>query len=452
MGTITRESLNRQIESSSVVNKYSKRIGLLEEARKVSGVKPMSAYDKYYTAQLFENINKGTALKEGYSQITGIAGNGFKRTALNIVSLAVQNTVLPDIVEVAPMESMAAMVPVMQITAGKTKGAVKEGDVIIDNTGVGSTDAYQDGRFVKDQALEKGAKSIVAPFTPIVPGSVKVVAGTTVITDDGKGALTDGGKVDYTNGTIELNAATTEDGTISYEYSNEIVPTTTQNINLSINPVPLLAQEHKLSAFYGITAAYALNKEYGISAPMVFEQQAANEINKEQERLVMRDIFGNAAGGNDIVWSATARPGVAEVDHIEELPIAINLAAAKIYQRTAGNLAAGFVVAGSNVVAYLQKSKSFVANEVPQNGGSYLAGTLGTLKVYATVGIEPNDFFVGARGNDFWQAGYVVGNYMPISNTSVVTTADFTSQEGFVSVYANKMINSKLYVRGRITV
>lgn len=185
---------------------------------------------------------------------------------------------------------------------------------------------------------------------------------------------------------------------------------------------------------------------------MVFEQQAANEINKEQERLVMRDIFGNAAGGNDIVWSATARPGVAEVDHIEELPIAINLAAAKIYQRTAGNLAAGFVVAGSNVVAYLQKSKSFVANEVPQNGGSYLAGTLGTLKVYATVGIEPNDFFVGARGNDFWQAGYVVGNYMPISNTSVVTTADFTSQEGFVSVYSNKMINSKLYVRGRITV
>lgn len=252
MGTITRESLNRQIESSSVVNKYSKRIGLLEEARKVSGVKPMSAYDKYYTAQLFENINKGTALKEGYSQITGIAGNGFKRTALNIVSLAVQNTVLPDIVEVAPMESMAAMVPVMQITAGKTKGAVKEGDVIIDNTGVGSTDAYQDGRFVKDQALEKGAKSIVAPFTPIVPGSVKVVAGTTVITDNSKGVLTDGGKVDYINGTIELNAATTEDGTISYEYSNEIVPTTTQNINLSINPVPLLAEEHKLSAFYGL--------------------------------------------------------------------------------------------------------------------------------------------------------------------------------------------------------
>ena len=41
---------------------------------------------------------------------------------------------------------------------------------------------------------------------------------------------------------------------------------------------------------------------------------------------------------------------------------------------------------------------------------------------------------------------------MPISNTSVVTTADFTSQEGFVSVYATKIINSKLYVRGRITI
>ena len=42
--------------------------------------------------------------------------------------------------------------------------------------------------------------------------------------------------------------------------------------------------------------------------PLVFEQQVANEMNKERERIVMNDIFAQAAGGNAVVWSSTPRP------------------------------------------------------------------------------------------------------------------------------------------------
>lgn len=186
--------------------------------------------------------------------------------------------------------------------------------------------------------------------------------------------------------------------------------------------------------------------------PLVFEQQVANEINKEKERLIMADIFDNAAGGNAVVWSATPRPGVSDAEHIESLPIAINLATAEIYSRTGGNLTPNFIVAGANVIAYLSKTKNFEANEAPKNGGSFLAGRLGTLAVYQTPAIGTNDFFIGSIGNDFWQAGYVVGDYMPITYTSPVTLSDFTTQQGWVSIYGNKMVNSQLYIRGRITV
>lgn len=163
--------------------------------------------------------------------------------------------------------------------------------------------------------------------------------------------------------------------------------------------------------------------------PLEFEKQVANEMNKEKERYVMNDLFTGAAGGNAIVWSATPRPGVSDAEHAESLQIAINLAAAQVYTNTNGNLNVNYIVGGANVIAYLQKCKNFVGNEPPKNGGSFLAGTLGTLKVYQTPALGTNDFFLGGIGNEFWQAGYVVGDYMPITYTAPVTLADYTTQQ-----------------------
>ena len=102
---ITKESLNREIAMNPVATKYAKRIGLLESARKAVGAKPMSTFEKYYAGQLFENIQKGS-LYEGYTQVANV-GN-YKRDAFNIVSLAIQNTILPEIVSVQPINVQVA--------------------------------------------------------------------------------------------------------------------------------------------------------------------------------------------------------------------------------------------------------------------------------------------------------------------------------------------------------
>lgn len=449
MATLTRESLARDIEANPVAQKYAKRIGLLESARKAVGAKPMSTFEKYYAGQLFENIQKGN-LYEGYTQ-PGNIGN-YKRDAFNIVSIAIQNTILPEIVSVQPMSTAAQLLPLLEIRYGATKGEVKEGDLVIDSTGAGRTDKNYDSKVVEGQAVATGTQNIVIPFVPVEAGSFKLVVGNTVITDNGQGVLSDGGTIDYVNGTVALNAATTAAGTMAYKYNNANVPTPVGDLTMGINPVLIEAEEHKIKAVYALTAAYRINKEYGVNMPLEFEKQVANEMNKERERIVMGDIFANAAGGNSVVWSSTPRPGVSDAEHVEGLPIAINLAAATIYNRTNGNLQPNFVVAGANVIAYLAKSKVFEANEAPKNGGSFLAGKLGTLAVYQTPAIGTNDFFLGGIGNDFWQSGYVVGDYMPITYTTPVTLSDYTTQQGWVSIYGKKMVNANLYIRGRITV
>ena len=462
MAKITREALNQQIATNPVAQKYAKRISLLESARKAVGAKPMSTFEKYYAGQLFENLSKGN-LYEGYTQPSNV-GN-FRRDAFNIVSIAIQNTILPEIVSVQPMTTAAQLLPILELRYGTNKGEVNAGDLVIDSTGAGKTNKYYDSNVVENQAIGAGITTYLAPFTPVDAGSVKVVkADGTVITDNGEGALTDGGTINYGTGEITFAAATVEGTKISYTYNNAVVPNylypeldghnqqQVGDVTLGINPVLIEAEEHKLRAVYALTAAYRINKEYGVNMPLEFEKQVANEMNKERERVVMSDIFQNADGGNAIVWSSTPRPGVSDAEHVESLPIAINLAASEIYTKTGGNLTPNFIVAGSNVVAYLSKTKNFEANEPPKNGGSFMAGKLGTLTVYQTPALGTNDFFLGGIGNDFWQAGYVVGDYMPVTYTTPVTLSDFTTQQGWVSIYGKKMVNPQLYIRGRITV
>ena len=463
---MTGEVLKQKAATSPLVNKYARRLQMLEEARKVSGVKEMKAYDKYYAAQLFENISKGN-LYEAYSQVSGVAN--FKRDALNVTSIAIQNTVLPEIVSVQAMTSGVELLPILQFKYGTSKGAVVAGDLIIDSTGDGKTDANYDSNLVEGQPIATGTTVFLIPFTPVTPGTV-VIKGTTTVTDEnvtpvgGVATLSDGTTVEYATGKVTFSNATAEDKTISFEYGNEVVPNylypeldghniqQVGDVTLSIDPVIVEAKEHKIRAAFALTAGYRINKEYGVNMPMVLEAQIANEMNKEKERKVFQDIFAKANGGNAVVWSATARPGVSDAEHAESLQIVINLAATEIYNRTGGNLIGNVVVGGANVAAYLQKCKNFVAYDAPANGGSYLAGKLGTMNVYVTPALAANDFFIGAIGNDYWQAGYIIGDYMPITKTGAVTLADFTTQEGFVSIYGNKMVNANLYIRGRITV
>lgn len=464
---MTKESLNKAVRENKVAEKYAKRISLLESARKVVGANPMTEFEKYYAGQLFENIQKGD-LFEGYTQTSNV-GN-FKRDAFNITSIAIQNTILPELVSVQPMTSAAQLLPILEFRYGTNKGETEAGDLVLDATGMGRTDKNYDSANIVDQKIPEGATTYLAPFTPIDAGSVKIKAGATVVTEtgevdeNGKGKLSDGGTIDYATGEITLGAAAEAGTTVTFTYNNAVVPNylypeldghnkqQVGDVTLGINPVLIEAKEHKIRAVYALTAAYRINKEFGVNMPLEFEKQVANEMNKEKERIVIGDIFAQAAGGNAVVWSATPRPGVSDAEHAEGLQIAINLAAAQVYTTTGGNLTVNHIVAGANVVAYMQKCKNFVANEAPKNGGSFLAGTLGTLKVYQTPALGVNDFYLGSIGNDFWMSGYVVGDFMPITYTNPVTLADFTTQSGWVSIYGNKMINPSLYLRGRITV
>lgn len=458
---MTGKALVEAQNKSTVASKFESRIKLIESARKAAGKPEMTAYEKNYVGQLFENVRKGNIYKEGYTQVSNVAG--IRKDLFNMTTLAVQNRVLPEVVSVQAMSSALQYLPILEFKAGETKGQVTEGDVF--NSGAGYqdiADTYYDSKYIVKEFLagsqETGAVDIAISRLPINPGTIKITNGTKNATDDGQGQITGDftGTIDYATGVGSVTLTGNDaDVTISYTYANEEIRNGDHgpaSVTLNIKPIEMRAEEHQLKAIYALSAAYRLDKEFNVSMPLVFEQQVANEMNKEQERLVFADMFQNAAGGPAVVWSATPRPGVSDAEHVAGLPIIINLAAAKIYQATGGNLGASFIIAGSNAGAYFAKVPGFNAENMPLNGGSFYLGKMGLLDVFQVPSLAPNDFLIGAKGNEYYNAGYVVGDYMPVTYTAPVSLADLSTQQGWLSIYANKMVNAKLYIRGRITV
>ena len=61
-----------------------------------------------------------------------------------------------------------------------------------------------------------------------------------------------------------------------------------------------------------------------------------------------------------------------------------------------------------------------------------------------------NTFVMGYKGSNFLEAGFVYAPYMPVATTDVLMPADFRGQQGYATSYATRMVNGKMYLRGRI--
>ena len=117
---------------------------------------------------------------------------GIRKDLFNMTTLAVQNRVLPEVVSVQAMSSALQYLPVLEFKAGETKGQVKEGAIL--NSGIGLQDVqdtFYDSKYIVNEVLAPsgttGSVDIVISRLPINAGTIKIVEGTNVATDDGNG-------------------------------------------------------------------------------------------------------------------------------------------------------------------------------------------------------------------------------------------------------------------------
>lgn len=440
-------------KTAMLIKKWDKRIRATE-----SVIGPMNIERKAALAMSLDNTHQRLRLAEATQP--GHIGQ-YKRYALDIVNAVVPNLIAYDICSVQPVDNRVGMINYISYEYGRAKGQAQKDQMFASSINMGQSDQFYSASEIDLEVVGAEGDTQISTnlqWTPVQPGTVAFTCdgGTIVGVDDGKGNITgDGitaGTIDYTTGQIEvtLAAATTDEPNVSYSYNNEDVPlNNVPEVNLRITSLPVVCKSRKMKAVYAFDAAYELEKEYGQDIDSLLATEVAGEIAHEIDMELANDIFKMANAGSPITWSKTQPVGVNNIDHYDSFYTKLVEGANKIFGATR-KVQPNFMVCGLEVASVVQVMRNFTPSGVQAIGPHYL-GTLGQFKVFVSPDYAANQFVLGYKGGSFMDAGMFYCPYMPIVSTDLLMTDDFAGRKGWATMYAKKMVNNKMYLKGYIT-
>ena len=175
------------------------------------------------------------------------------------------------------------------------------------------------------------------------------------------------------------------------------------------------------------------------------------EIQQEIDNEITLDLYKIANAGPEITWSRVQPIGVNIVDHYDSFWNEIVKGSYAIFNATRKNHA-NFMVCGISVAAVLETMRNFNSANDTTSVGPHFIGSLGNIRCYVNPNYGADEFVLGFKGDTFMDAGYVYAPYLPITTIGLVGLADdFGMREGWATSYGKKVVNPRLYVKGRIT-
>lgn len=486
---------------ASLLEKYAPRMAVAEKVygRNHQGEK-LSENRKLMIASCLENTNR--FMTEAFDNSTGTQRSDmgmFKKFALNLVNVALPNLIAPDLVLVHPMSSMSGYVNYVQYVAGSNKGATKIGDVFNDPFRLGKVDPnYTSSTVVEESVAADAQVEFIIDWTPVVPGTVKIVAGATTFVDNGNGGLvevaagskitrqtvvdeavgdegrlrgvpghaivtvkdatgavvaaTAGASIDYETGKITLAAAPSANTnvTITYSYNNVTIP---QNdlpiLNARIEAMPLIAKARRIAIYYSQIAAFQAKTDYGFDLGDQLAEKAVGQLAYEIDTEVVQLLTSNAVQDPDLKWNKVLPYGVSKAEHYEGFTELVAIGRQKIYDKTQ-RYAPNYMLVASDILPILGFAKGWTAAPASNINGPYFAGTLDGLKVFVSPSMIPGTFALGVNGDDFMTSAAVYAPYMPIVPTQLLGFADGAMSQGFSTLYDLKLLNKDLLVAGTV--
>lgn len=460
------EQIIKNKVNGSVYAKHAKYLKLAEGVQKKAG----GTFGVEKRAALATILENTSSLLEA----TNSQNIPSKTFFLDMITAVVPNLIASDIVSTQAMDSKAGIISFLKYNYGTTKGSTAAGTTFTNSLYTGYSDPNYTKRTV-DEEIYAGSSTNL-DFSPVIPGTfTAILADGTIVTESAtvnNGVVnlmsaTDpnvSGTLNYATGAVDIqvsSAQPTGDVVMSYEYDNETVPfndhgteayhNVIPEMTMSLEQIPIYAKSRKLAAYWGFDAAYDLKKQYGKEINDVISVQAAGEIAHEIDTEIVLDLHRKAAAGAMVTWSKTAPVGVNITDHYDSFWVRLTEGANIIFGATQ-RVQPNFIVCGLNVGAVIQCMRNFDGTGAKTGVGPHFLGTLGgKYKVYVVPQMAADDFVMGYKGTNFLETGYVYAPYMPILTTDLLMPADYRGQQGYATSYGTKMVNNKMYLRGRIT-
>ncbi len=460
--TMAQRTIN---EGKALAGRYSKYLTPMTEAYKSKNKKTIAphmlatvAYGLNSLDEMFGQmdettraINTGNFIDYGYKLVTAI----------------LPNLVADQIVSVQPLKMRSGEIFYMNFRAGQTRGKISAGSNLIS-----AQQGYQPGSYnyststIEEESIGTG-NNVTTVFTPtlsyfpIKPGTVTIVAGSVVASDNGSGVLNGSGvtsgTVSYTTGQVNITYSSAPANnvplTATYDVDMEQNPQAIGQVDIDLQQTTVTAREYKLRAQYTLDAAWDLQQAHGHNADDELVAAVASIIRAEIDQSIMKNLFIQAAGGT-VTFDATVPVGVSKQDHYDSMIHTFTKASNLIYQATR-MVSGNFIIAGINAASVIEGMSQFTSNGIEANAafsGPYVAGTLANrYLVVKNPDYAPNDFLVGYKGPSYLYAGYVWAPYRPLFTTPQVVLDDMIARRGLWTSGGQKMVNSRFYVKGTVT-
>ena len=412
----------------------------------------LSMNKKMVVARLLENTNK--YMTEAFNNSVGTQRSdmgSYKRFALNLVTVAVPSLIAFDLVMVQPMSSMSGYVNYIEYVAGTNKGATAQGDVFNSPFALGDFDKdgnvkTTDADYTAARVVEVLTDDLTLSWTPVarivkVDNVALTAEQAAKITVDENGKITDG------NDTQIIKAG----AKVAYIYDNVVIP---QNdlpiLNAKMSMIPVVAKARRIAIYYSQIAAFQAKNDYGFDLGDQLAEQAVGRLAYEIDTEIVDTLVANAAEDSELVWSKSLPHGVSKQEHYAGFVEVLEMAAAKLYQRTK-KFAPNYLLIAADIKPILAFVPGFQAATVNNMNGPYMAGTLNGLKVYVSPNMEAKTFVLGVNGNDMMTSAAAYCPYMPVVPTQLLGYADGAMSQGFSTMYDIVVLNKALLIAGRVT-
>lgn len=406
------------------------------------------------TATLLENTYNYCARMDETTRAVNLGS--FIDYGFDVISATVPNLIAHDIVSVQPMNAKHGAIFYLQYLYGNSKGKINAGDVMNgpfagqNGTSFNFTNDVIDGETVNGTATNSLA------YTPVRPGTVRVVdsSGLTVGQDDGQGAITGTvtGTIDYATGELALSGGASSGLVAEYRYDMDQTTVGFSQVDLDLASMPIEAFPRKLRARWLLDAGFELQKMKGIDAESELVTAMSNEIKFEIDGELLKELYAKAAHAG-FTWDCKNPKGSLSYNEYKKTIIDLFTEMSNKIFTSTKRVGANFIVAGVNVCNIIETLEEFKADGLgtKQINGPHKIGTLSNKwVVYKNPFYKDDDFVLGYKGSSWLDAGYVYAPYMPLYATPTQVLDDFIFRKGLATSYGQKMVNNELYAKGSI--
>lgn len=422
-------------------------------------------------------------VRGGVTQMSDVSW--FPDHVMSMVSALYASQIAEDLVSVQPLDSPLGVILFLQYLYGDTRGDNLSGRVMIDEWGAmkngESRNNYASG-LIDGEPINATSTEVEAHLQnlPLLIDASHPIDFVDSSNSGDQWRLRRVGEKAYT--LKALNASGYEEGadildheaTISVEPESGLVafktkapmaaslnarytqdlssgPSMAGRVTLRLRSEQMKAEPHKLRANYVFDAGYGLSKTHGLDIEESLINACTAEIRQERDNEVINLLRRQA--GHQSTWDRTNTNYISLKEHDESFIAELFACGSQIFESTK-RVFGNWCVVGKKGLDILNSvgRPRFEPNYVVSPNGPYVAGVLDNkMKVICSPYINSNEYIVGFKGDTFVDAGFVLGDYLPIASTDFIMLDDFVGRKGFVSYYGTRMLNPNMYVRGTIT-